>query len=213
MNGLALPDLCSVIECLLFVSKEPVSGERLAEILQVPGERIAALVGELHDRLEGRGLCLVELAGGYNLATRPEYAQFVERFLEPEPERLSLPAVETVAIIAYRQPITRPEIDQLRGVNSSGVVNTLIEKGLVDIAGRKNAPGRPFLLKTTRYFLASFGLRDLDELPRLEELEARQLAQRLTGAGRTPASVGEAAGESQEEDQPSAGNEAEQAAP
>ncbi len=205
-----MPDLCAVIECLLFVSEGPVSGERLAEILEVPGERISELIGELRSRLEGRGLGLVELAGGYNLATRPEYAQFVERFLAPEPERLSLAAVETVAIIAYRQPITRPEIDQLRGVNSSGVVNTLMEKGLVEVAGRKNAPGRPFLLKTTRHFLASFGLRDLDELPRLAKLEGRELAQGLVPARSAPAATGQAAGTSREEDLPSPANEAEQ---
>ena len=210
MKGLTVPDLCAAIESLLFVSEEPVSGERLAGILQVSGERIAELVGELRNRLEGRGLYLVELAGGYNLATRPEYAQFVERFLEPEPERLSLPAVETVAIIAYRQPITRPEIDQLRGVNSGGVVNTLIEKGLVEVAGRKNAPGRPFLLKTTRHFLASFGLRDLEELPRLAELQGRQLAQGLVPARTEPAATGQEAGASGEEDPPSPANEAEQ---
>ncbi len=173
------PDLGAAIECVLFVGNEPISGERLAEILGVPPERIPELMGELQDRLVQRGLCVVKIAGGYNLATRPEYAQFVERLLEPTPERLSVPALEALAIIAYREPITRPEIDELRGVNSSGVVNTLIEKGLVTIAGRKDAPGRPFLLRTTPHFLASFGLCDLDELPRLDEVEARQLARGL----------------------------------
>lgn len=196
-------DLCSAIECLLFVSQDPVSGERLAEALDVAEERIPEIIMQLRDRLEGRGLSVVELAGGYSLATRPQYAEFVERLLEPEPERLSVPALETVAIIAYRQPITRPEIDQLRGVNSAGVVNTLMEKGLVEVAGRKDAPGRPFLLTTTQHFLASFGLRDIDELPRLGEFEAGQLAQRLA------VSASQQAQPSQEEEQPSPPEEVE----
>ena len=207
---MSLPDLCCAIECLLFASNKPVSEAKLAEVLGVAEQRIAVLIDQLQQRLEDGGLCLVELAGGYNLATRPEYADFVEQLLEPEPERLSVAALETVAIIAYRQPITRPEIDQLRGVNSSGVVNTLMEKGLVEVAGRKNAAGRPFLLKTTRHFLASFGLRDLDELPRLAELEGRELAQGLVPARSASAATGQAAGTSREEDLPSPANEAEQ---
>ncbi len=197
MKLLSSPDLCAAIECLLFVSHEPVTAERLAEVLGVPAERIAELVAELAGRLEQRGLCVAELAGGYNLATRREYAQIVERFLEPAPERLSLPALETLAIIAYRQPITRPEIDELRGVNSSGVVTTLLEKGLLEIAGRKQAPGRPFLLRTTLHFLASFGLRDIEELPRLDPLEARLLASAAVESAQPQAQ------RTQEDEQPS----------
>jgi len=197
------PDLCCAIECLLFASNKPVSEAKLAEVLGVAEQRIAVLIDQLQQRLQDRGLCLVELAGGYNLATRPEYADFVERLLEPEPERLSVAALETVAIIAYRQPITRPEIDELRGVNSSGVVSTLLEKGLVEVAGRKQAPGRPFLLRTTPYFLSSFGLRDLDELPRLGALEAEKLAEGLAESARQQSL------DAQEEDQLSPPDEAE----
>ena len=197
------PDLCCVIECLLFASKKPISEAKLAEALGVAEQRIAVLIEQLQQRLEDRGLCLVELAGGYNLATCPEYADFVERLLEPEPERLSVAALETVAIIAYRQPVTRPEIDEFRGVNSSGVVNTLLEKGLVEVAGRKQAPGRPFLLRTTSHFLSSFGLRDLDELPQLGPLEAEKLAEGLAE------SVGQQSLDTQEEDDTSPANEEE----
>ncbi len=197
------PDLCCAIECLLFASNEPVGDAKLAEVLGVPEQQVAVLIEQLQQQLEGRGLCVVELAGGYNLATRPEYADFVERLLEPEPERLSVAALETLAIIAYRQPITRPEIDELRGVNSSGVVNTLLEKGLVEVAGRKPAPGRPFLLRTTSHFLSSFGLRDLDELPRLGPLEAEKLAEGLTE------SAGQQSLDTEEEDDTSPADEEE----
>jgi len=196
-------DLCCAIECLLFASNKPVSEAKLAEVLGVAEGQISVLIDQLRQRLVDRGLCIVELAGGYNLATRPEYADFVERLLEPEPERLSVAALETLAIIAYRQPMTRPEIDELRGVNSSGVVNTLLEKGLVEVAGRKQAPGRPFLLRTTPHFLNSFGLRDLDELPRLGPLEAGELAEGLAE------SVRQQSWDKQEEDESSPPEEAE----
>jgi len=200
---LTSPDLCCAIECLLFASNKPISEAKLAEAVGVPEQRIAVLIDQLQQRLQDRGLCVVELAGGYNLATRPEYADFVERFLEPEPERLSVAALETLAIIAYRQPVTRPEIDEFRGVNSSGVVNTLLEKGLIEVAGRKQAPGRPFLLRTTSHFLSSFGLRDLDELPRLGPFEAEKLAEGLAE------SVGQQSLDTQEEDHTSPANEGE----
>ncbi len=203
MPELTSADLCCVIECLLFASNKPLSDAKLAEVLGVPEQRIMVLIDQLQQRLEGRGLCLVELAGGYNLATRSEYADFVEGLLEPEPERLSVAALETLAIIAYQQPITRPEIDEFRGVNSSGVINTLLEKGLVEVAGRKQAPGRPFLLRTTSHFLSSFGLRDIDELPHLGALEAEKLAEGLAE------SVQQQSLDAQEEEQLSPPDEAE----
>ena len=203
MYRLTSTDLCCAIESLLFASNKPVSEAKLAELLGVAEQRVTVLIDQLQQRLEARGLSVVELAGGYNLATRPEYADFVERLLEPEPERLSVAALETMAIIAYRQPVTRPEIDEFRGVNSSGVVNTLLEKGLVEVAGRKQAPGRPFLLRTTSHFLSSFGLRDLDGLPRLGPLEAEKLAEGLAE------SVRQQSLDVQEEDQLSPPDEAE----
>jgi len=194
---LSSPDLCSAIECLLFVSNDPASEERLAEVLGVASQRIPQLIEQLQQRLEERGLYVVELAGGYSLATRPQYADFVQRLVEPSPEHLSVAALETLAIIAYRQPITRPEIDEFRGVNSWAAANTLLDNGLIEIAGRRDAPGRPFLLRTTQHFLNSFGLRGIDELPQLDQLQAGKLAEGLA------ASVEQQSLQVGEEDQPS----------
>ena len=174
---LSQQDLTAAAECLLFVSREPVSARRLATHLGVAPGQVPQIIEELSEHLEGRGLHVIEIAGGYSLATRPEYAELVGAFLEPDPERLSVQALETLAIIAYRQPITRPEIDELRGVNSAGVIHTLLDKKLIRLAGRKPAPGRPFLLETTDTFLSAFGLKDLDELPQLQELESQKLPQ------------------------------------
>ena len=184
-------------ECLLFVSDTPVPAGRLAEHLGAALGEVEEIIQELGRQLQGRGLHVIAIAGGYNLATRPEYAELVEAFLEPDPERLSVQALETLAIIAYRQPITRPEIDELRGVNSAGVIHTLLEKKLIRLAGRKQAPGRPFLLETTDTFLSVFGLKDLDELPQLHELTARPLAEPVADSG------SQLAGEAEEAQQPS----------
>ncbi len=162
------PDLVNALQCLLFVGEEPLSAQRAAELLQVRPEAVAELISKLQRKLKGHGLHVVHLAGGYALATLPDYAEYVQALLEPDPQRLSKQALEVLAIVAYRQPITRPHIDALRGVNSSGVINSLIEKDLLRITGRAQAPGRPFLLVTTAYFLSAFGLSDLDDLPRLE---------------------------------------------
>lgn len=159
--------LCA-LECLLFVAGEPVPAERLAFVLGCESTDIPRLCEQLNEHLQGHGLHVVPLAGGYTLATRPEYADYVQKLLEPEPEKLSIQALETLAIIAYRQPITRPEIDALRGVNSAAIVTSLLEKGLIRIKGRKDAPGRPFLFETTPRFLSCFGLADLSELPRVD---------------------------------------------
>jgi len=169
-------ELLCALQCVLFVAGEPLPVDRIAqavgrEVTDVPG-----LCDRLNERLAGQGLHVVQLAGGYALATRPEFADYVQRLLEPEPERLSIQALETLAIVAYRQPITRPEIDGLRGVNSGGVVTSLLEKGLLRITGRKDAPGRPFLLATTAHFLSSFGLGELADLPRVDLPEIGEVA-------------------------------------
>ncbi len=161
-------DLVSALQCLLFVAEEPLSPQRAAEILQIRPEEVAELIEKLQHKLQGHGLHVVHLAGGYTLATLPDYAEYVQALLEPDPQRLSRQALEVLAIVAYRQPITRPQVDALRGVNSSGVMNSLIEKDLLRITGRAKAPGRPFLLATTDYFLSAFGLSNLDDLPQLE---------------------------------------------
>ncbi len=163
--------ICAII----FAADEPCDEERLALVLDVALEEIEPLVIELQKMLEDTPLQLVRLAGGYHLATRPEFARYVQRLREPEPERLSRQAMEVLAIAAYRQPITRPEIDEIRGVNSSGAVNSLLAKGLVVISGRKVAPGRPFLFSTTPHFLSAFGLNELEQLPHLAEPDAAML--------------------------------------
>lgn len=162
------PELLCGLQCILFVAGEPLPVDRLALALEKDVTEIPRLCDQLNERLAGQGVHVVQLAGGFALATRPEFADYVQRLLEPEPERLSIQALETLAIVAYRQPITRPEIDQLRGVNSGGVVSSLLEKGLLRIKGRKDAPGRPFMLETTPHFLSAFNLKDLSDLPKVD---------------------------------------------
>jgi segregation and condensation protein B len=194
-------DLLWGLQCVLFVAGEPLAVARLSQALGCEETDVPRLCRDLNQRLEGQGLHVVQLAGGYALATRPDYADYVQRLVEPEPERLSVQALETLAIISYRQPITRPEIDALRGVNSGGVVSSLMEKGLIRITGRKDVPGRPFLLETTAHFLSSFGLGDLSDLPRIDLPEAP--------GGEPPKLLGEALEELSEAAQEGAPSESE----
>jgi segregation and condensation protein B len=164
--------LKSILESLLFAAGEPVSLTQLANALEeVPRERIRKTLSEMAAGYAGgrRGFLLEKIAGGYQLRTPSEHAVYVRRLLSAKPPRLSRPVLETLAIIAYRQPITRPEIEQLRGVDSGGVLDTLVERNLIKIAGRKDAPGRPIMYTTTPDFLELFGLKDLESLPDLEE--------------------------------------------
>lgn len=163
------------LEAVLFASGKPVSVKDLAEILETPAEAVETAL----ERLAGRtntaaGGILLELAGGgWRFVTRPEYDGMLRKFFEiSERSKLSLAALETLAIIAYRQPITGPEISELRGVNSSGVLKTLFEKRLITTAGKKPVVGTPFFYRTTRDFLVRFGLNDLSDLPRPEEIDA-----------------------------------------
>jgi segregation and condensation protein B len=175
--------LRAVLESLLFAAGEPVSLARLAAVLEpVTKEAIRAALAELKAGFyrEGRGVMLDEVAGGYQLRTPKEHALYVRKLLAARPPRLSRPMMETLAIIAYRQPITRPEIEQLRGVDSGAVLETLTERRLIKIAGRKEAPGRPLMYATTAEFLQTFGLRDLDALPDLSEL--REVEQQIENA-------------------------------
>lgn len=183
------PERLNTLECLLFAAKEPVPISRLAEVLEVELTDMPRLLSELSEAREGTGLDVIHIAGGYTLATRPRYAEAVQALLQPDPEKLSIQALETLAIIAYRQPITRPEVDEIRGVNSSGSIASLIEKNLVRISGRKDAPGRPFLLGTTPNFLSVFGLTDLAELPDISELR-RAMERQGLGASPAPAELG-----------------------
>jgi segregation and condensation protein B len=138
---------------------------------------------ELEDRLAPTGLQVTALAGGYSLATREEYADLIRAFLAPPAEQLSKQALETLAIVAYKQPLTRAEIEAIRGVNSSGVLRSLMEKRLLVSAGRADAPGRPYLFETTPEFLSLFGLASLEDLPPLSEELAEIMALSLETAG------------------------------
>lgn len=168
--------LQKAVECMLFVSAEPLSLSQLAEVLGVDQEKVEDLLLALEQRLEsGSGLQLMRVAGGYQLCTRPEYAEYCSAILQPARKKLSKAALETLAIIAYRQPCTQPEIEAVRGVSVDGVIKTLLERGLIKEAGRKQAPGRPILYATTREFLEYFGLNDISELPDIDEFANGEL--------------------------------------
>src|SRR5207249_8674708 len=186
--------LSRVIEALLFSAQKPLSireiataikgaeddpaGARPNEFSRVRETEVAATLEQLKIEYieQQRAFQLMEKAEGWQLATDPQCAQWVRQlFPAPKPARLSAPALETLAIIAYRQPITRADAEAVRGVNIDGVLQTLMERGLVKISGRADVPGRPLLYETTQFFLDHFGLRNLDELPNAEELKRRYL--------------------------------------
>lgn len=166
-------ELKPILEALLFVSAEPLTLNRLCDVLEgVDRERVVACLEELREeyRRADRGVTVVEVAGGYQLATVPEAAPWVRKLSAVKaPPRLSKPALETLAIIAYKQPLTRPEIEAIRGVDVAGVVKTLMDRRLVKIVGRKDVPGRPMVFGTTKEFLHAFGLKDLADLPTLKD--------------------------------------------
>lgn len=163
----------AVLEAVIFASPHPVTPREIGQVLGgVPREAWRRALAELQADYarDGRGLQLVEVAAGYQITTRPEYNDWIRELVDPQkPTRLSIQALETLAVIAYKQPVTLPEIIELRGIKSGGVIKTLLEKRLVRILGRKEVVGRPILYGTTREFLLHFGLKDLSDLPRIEE--------------------------------------------
>jgi segregation and condensation protein B len=171
--GLALP-LKSLVESLLFVADEPVQIDRLAAILQVDGEQVAAALNELaREYGDQRGVRLQFRGRRVQMVTAPEATDFVRRFLGLElTSKLSPAALETLAIVAYRQPATRAQIEAVRGVNSDSVLRTLVNRGLVEEVGRLDQAGRPIIYGTTFEFLQQFGLSSVEQLPPLEEVEA-----------------------------------------
>ena len=185
-----MPQPIDVVEALLFASDTPLEAERIREVLGLDDVAEArALLEELRARCDAaeRALTVVEVGGGFRMVTRPEIAPWLLRLAKTRTRaRLSRPALETLAIVAYRQPVSRPEVDVLRGVNSEGVLDNLLERRLIRIAGRKEAPGRPFLYETTREFLVAFGLRDVGYLPKIEgdlpRIEGDLLAPEATAA-------------------------------
>lgn len=169
-----------ILEALIYLAEEPVTVASMIELLGEENEAaIRQTLADLRRRYASpeHGIEIKEIAGGYRMGTKPEHHAWVRKFLKYQtpPIRLSLPALETLAVIAYRQPVTLPEIQEIRGVNAAAVMKTLVEKRLVTTGGRKNVVGRPILYKTTRDFLLQFGLKNLEELPSLDEYQ--ELAQ------------------------------------
>lgn len=162
-------DLTASLEAILFVAPEPVSVSQLATVLDISNNDIEQALELLQQTLQGRGIRLQRFKGRYQLTSAPEAAVLVETFLGLEAtSRLSKAALEALAIVAYQQPVTRPQVDAVRGVNSDGVLKSLLSKGLIDESGRAEGPGRPILYVTTPDFLQHFGLNSLEELPALE---------------------------------------------
>ena len=167
--------LLAVLEAIIYVTDEPLTLDQIAEATEQPKTRISSLLDQLCAEYEKpeRGLSIREVAGGFRMTTKPEHHEAVRRFvwnLNP-PIKLSLPALETLAVIAYKQPITAPEIMDIRGVQGAGVLKTLLDRKLIAAAGRKQVIGKPILYKTTKEFLVQFGLRNLQELPTLKEFQ------------------------------------------
>ena len=170
-------ELRAIIEALIFASPEPLTPKMLLRLLaDEPKEDVLATLAAVKADYDARpGLQCVEVAGGYQIVTRPELHEWVRRlFHERSTQRLTVQGLETLAVIAYRQPVTALEISEIRGVNTSGVLSTLLERHLIKIVGRKNVIGRPFLYGTTKEFLIRFGLNDLGDLPKIEDM-AQQL--------------------------------------
>jgi segregation and condensation protein B len=173
---MSYPNLSALLEAIIYLARDPVSVDAIRKAL--PGvdrrdidECIAALIDKYRE--PQHGIEIREVAGGLRFTTKPEHHEVLKAFLQSQtpPTRLSLAALETLAVIAYKQPVTVPEIQEIRGVQASGVIKTLLDKKLVAAAGRKEVLGRPILYKTTKDFLVHFGLKDLSELPSMEEFE------------------------------------------
>ena len=177
------PELKGAVEAIIFISEGPATIAEIQDILEgLDSETINSIVQELKSDYEQRnsGIKLIEVAGGYQMVTSPNYANFIKKFYKKKhSEKLTLPSLETLSIIAYKQPVTRVEIESIRGVNVDGVIKNLLEKGLIRIVGKKEVIGRPFVYGSTRNFLEYFGLNSLEELPPVEEF-VQTLSERET---------------------------------
>jgi segregation and condensation protein B len=167
--------LKAIVEAAVYITDEPLSAEQIAAALEQPAAAVARILEELSAEYSKpeHGLTLREVAGGYKVSTKPEHHEAIRAFVKnlKPPMKLSLPALETLALIAYKQPVTVPEIAEIRNVQGAGVVKTLLDRKLIAVAGRKKVLGNPMLYKTTKEFLVQFGLKDLSELPTLKEFE------------------------------------------
>lgn len=163
----------AVIEALVFVSESPVGLDSIREVLgDIPKKDLQRMLGEMIEEYQTapRGFTLIEVGGGYQFRTRTEYAEWVKKLKKIKPFALSQPSLETLAILAYKQPVLRTEIEKIRGVDSGGVLRTLLEKKLIKILGKKDVPGKPLVYGTSKRFLEMFGLKDLSGLPTLKDL-------------------------------------------
>jgi segregation and condensation protein B len=169
-----MSELVSVVEALIFVADEPITSKLIAEVLGEEKQAVEAAVEQLKQEYENResGLQIREIAGGWQIATRTEFHEEVRKFLRTRPSaKLSLASLETLAVIAYKQPVTVPEILEIRGVQSASAIKTLLDKRLIIAKGRKETVGRPMQYGTSKEFLLQFGLKDLTELPSIEDFE------------------------------------------
>jgi segregation and condensation protein B len=169
-----MEDIRNIIESLLFVAEEPLTVDRLKRILaQAESKEIRDTLEDISADYEARGggFYLHQVAGGYQIRTRPAYTPWIKRLIQPKPLRLSKAALETLAIIAYKQPIIRSDIEHLRGVDCGGVLKVLLERKFIRVLGRKEIPGRPLIYATTKYFLEVFDLKNLKDLPTPKEIE------------------------------------------
>lgn len=166
-------ELKNIIETLLFVADTPLSTDRIKTVVPADINDIKEALSQLSKEYEERkgGFTLMEIAGGYQIRTRPEYSEWIKKLVQPNPLRMSKAALETLTIIAYKQPIIRSEIEHIRGVDSGGILRMLLELKLIRVLGRKEIPGRPLIYATTKRFLEIFGLKDLKDLPTPDEIK------------------------------------------
>lgn len=185
-----LEEIKGVVEALIFAADKPISLQEMKELLtEVDGQDIRDIIGRLQKEYEsqGRSFHIVEVAGGFRMSTRPQFGDWLKKFYKfRHRERLSQASLETLSIIAYKQPIIRAEIEAIRGVDVAGVLHSLLEKKLIRVMGRKEVIGRPLIYGTTNQFLEHFGLKSLSELPRIEELKEREGGERANISQQAP---------------------------
>ncbi len=192
-----MDDIKNIVESLLFVAEEPLTIERLTKIISgAQTGQLRQALEELEVEYEARqgGFFLNQVAGGYQFRTRPEHMEWIKRLLQPKPLHLSRAAVETLAIIAYKQPVIRSDIEHIRGVDCGGVLRVLLERKFIRVLGRRELPGRPLIYATTKHFLEVFGLKNLEDLPTPKEIEefGSSLSQATEGDGKEEAGASSA---------------------
>jgi segregation and condensation protein B len=198
-------ELKSIVENVLLAADQPINASELSKIFLdgTDKDQLQSILDELREEYNSRNLQIMEVADGYQLCTRHEYNDWIRKYLKLDrSSRLSQPSLDTLSIIAYKQPLTRQEVDDIRGVDSSGVLKTLLEKKVIGPAGRKKVPGRPIMYRTTQKFLEYFGLKDLSDLPTLEDLREEMEGEDPPLQTQIEFSNSEAASSSTSEDEP-----------